>query len=115
MCCPAICFLPGSELATTVLVVAPSNGWDWDESKPQWPKTPSTRKQPYGQCFKNGWGQTAAPVGVQVGANLISVGGVVAPNVVSTVVGAANLLFNFGRVVSVGLVCTIPGVDIEQQ
>jgi hypothetical protein len=33
---------------------APSNEWGWDESKPQWPKSPSTRAQPFKQCFDGG-------------------------------------------------------------
>jgi RHS repeat-associated protein len=91
-----------------------SNGWGWDESNPQWPKTqPGTYTQPYGQCFSNGWSQTSLPVGVQVGVNAVSLVGLIYPNPVSTAVGAANVLYNFGRVVSVGLVCATPGVDIE--
>jgi RHS repeat-associated protein len=91
---------------------APTNPWDWDETRPQWPKTPpGTYTQPYGQCFNIGWSQTSLPVVVQVGANVVSVAGIVVPNPVSLVTGAANTLYNFSRVVSIGLVCTIPGVN----
>ena len=93
----------------------PSNGWSWDE-KPHWPTTPpGTQTQPFGTCFKNGWSQSQTlPVKVQVGANLISLGGLVYPNPVSTVVGTLNTLYTFGtRVLPTALVCITPGADIE--
>jgi RHS repeat-associated protein len=84
----------------------PSNGWEWDESKAQWPKT-SPRTQSYGTCFNSLWGQTQTlPPAVQAAVNVITVGGPVFPNPVSKWVGIVNGLYTFAsRVVPTAVTC----------
>jgi RHS repeat-associated protein len=85
----------------------------WSEGSGQFPTEPSTRRQPFKNCFNNAMSATSAGNGVTVATTAFSFLNLLVKNPVSAVVSGASMLYNAGRIIPSALVCSLPSADIE--